>query len=60
MTIGIATTQRFGTGEFATVTCNIPSGTATPSASAFTVTNLNLIDASGNPVVEGSITVNEK
>lgn len=49
----------FGTGEFATVTCNLANGVS-PLATDFVLTNFNPFDLSGNPVIgpSASIAVN--
>lgn len=57
VTIGILTTSGFSVGEIATLTCNIPAGVSTPSASSFSATNLRSIDKNGVTVAGASISI---
>jgi hypothetical protein len=58
VTIGIITTAGFSAGQFATLTCNIPSGATAPSAAAFTVKNLNAIDLNGDLMAQATVALN--
>jgi hypothetical protein len=57
MTVGIVTVAGMNTGAFATVTCNVASGEAAPSASAFAVNNLRVFDTNGNALTGFTVTV---
>lgn len=58
VTVGIVSTPGISAGAFATVTCNIPAGTTAPAASAFSVSNLTVLDASENPMTGVAVLVN--
>jgi hypothetical protein len=57
VTVGIITTQGIGSGGFAILTCNVPSGTTAPDASAFAVNNLKVVDNIGNTLAGVTVTV---
>ena len=58
VTVGIVSTPGVSTGAFATVTCNIPAGTTAPAASAFSVSNVTVLDASENPMSGVAVQIN--
>lgn len=57
VTLAMVSTTGFNSGQFATLTCNLPSTTAVP-ATAFGITNLKAIDVSGIDVAGISVTIN--
>lgn len=57
LTVGMITMKGVNAGGFAKLTCNIASGVTPPAASAFTVSNLKVVDDSGNPVTGVTVTV---
>ena len=58
VTVGIVSTPGVSTGAFATITCNIPAGTTAPAASAFSVSNVTVLDASENPLSGVAVQIN--
>ncbi|OGU12300.1 MAG: hypothetical protein A2075_11670 [Geobacteraceae bacterium GWC2_58_44] len=60
--IGLLSNTGIGTGDLVTITCDIKPGWSVPSATAFSVTNINAVDikSDGSTVVLGDVTVQVK
>ena len=58
VTVGIVSTPGVSSGAFATITCNIPAGTTAPAASAFSVSNVTVLDAGENPLSGVAVQIN--
>lgn len=58
VTVGIVSTPGVSSGAFATITCIIPAGTTAPAASAFSVSNVTVLDASENPMSGVAVQIN--
>jgi hypothetical protein len=58
LTVGMVTMKGLKAGGLARLTCNVTSGMTPPAGSAFTVSNLKVVDDNGNPVTGVSVTVN--